>query len=72
MSIAAAAGIGAGEGMPLVVLTLQQPIEIGDLRDILARPGQGVEGERGDPGGQIGIDRPGTIGPDGVDEELHP
>ena len=66
-------GIGAGEGVTLGVLAGEEPVEAfwaEEGGDVFACAGEGVDGEGGVPGGEVGVDGPGAVGADGVDEEF--
>ena len=72
---AESAGIGAGEGMSLLVLASQKPIETirrQQFRNIFAAGREGIDRKRRDPRRQIRIDRPTAVGAHGIDEELNP
>src|SRR5262245_6551927 len=70
---AKAAGVGAGEGVALGVLAGEEPVEAlraEQLGNVLARAGEGVDGEGGVPGGEVGVDRTATVRADRGGEEL--
>src|SRR5437870_5060623 len=69
---AEAATLSAREWMAIEMLTRQQPFKAfraEQYRHIFSRAGEGVDGERRVPGGEVGVDGPGTVWASGVDEE---
>src|SRR5262245_44718697 len=59
--------------MTLSVLAREKPVQAfgpKQFSHILSRAAKGVDGERGVPGGKIGVDRPTAVGADRVGEEL--